>query len=90
MTVWRRDADGQWRCVVDLWNDPPAVTAAVKTSLKEAKETAVSGIRPARPYRSFRSSTTITSMGCEVSLTSACIWPGGSASSQYAFPLSQW
>lgn len=23
ITVWRRDADGQWRCVVDIWNDPP-------------------------------------------------------------------
>jgi ketosteroid isomerase-like protein len=24
ITVWRRDADRQWRCVVDIWNDPPA------------------------------------------------------------------
>ena len=23
MTVWRRDGDGVWRCVVDMWNDPP-------------------------------------------------------------------
>jgi uncharacterized protein (TIGR02246 family) len=23
ITVWRRDPDGQWRCVVDIWNDPP-------------------------------------------------------------------
>jgi len=23
VTVWRRDPDGQWRCVVDTWNDPP-------------------------------------------------------------------
>ena len=24
ITVWRRDVDGEWRCVVDIWNDPPA------------------------------------------------------------------
>ena len=24
VTVWRRDPDGQWRCVVDTWNDSPA------------------------------------------------------------------
>lgn len=24
ITVWRLDADGQWRCVVDIWNDPPS------------------------------------------------------------------
>lgn len=24
MTVWRLEADGVWRCVVDIWNDPPA------------------------------------------------------------------
>ncbi len=23
ITVWRRQQDGQWRCVVDIWNDPP-------------------------------------------------------------------
>jgi ketosteroid isomerase-like protein len=23
VTVWRQDADGQWRCVVDIWNAPP-------------------------------------------------------------------
>lgn len=26
VTVWRRDADGQFRCVVDIWNEPPAST----------------------------------------------------------------
>jgi ketosteroid isomerase-like protein len=24
ITVWRLEPDGQWRCVVDIWNDPPA------------------------------------------------------------------
>lgn len=23
VTVWRVDPDGQWRCVVDIWNAPP-------------------------------------------------------------------
>jgi ketosteroid isomerase-like protein len=23
LTVWRVDLDGEWRCVVDIWNDPP-------------------------------------------------------------------
>ena len=23
ITIWRREADGQWRCTVDIWNDPP-------------------------------------------------------------------
>ena len=23
VTIWRLEADGQWRCVVDIWNDPP-------------------------------------------------------------------
>ena len=23
-TVWRKDADGNWKCVVDVWNSPPA------------------------------------------------------------------
>jgi ketosteroid isomerase-like protein len=23
LTVWRREPDGQWLCVVDIWNDPP-------------------------------------------------------------------
>lgn len=30
ITIWRRDADGQWRCVVDIWNDPPVPTATAK------------------------------------------------------------
>jgi ketosteroid isomerase-like protein len=23
VTIWRLEPDGQWRCVVDIWNDPP-------------------------------------------------------------------
>lgn len=28
LTLWRRDADGQWRCILDMWNDPPVSEAA--------------------------------------------------------------
>lgn len=24
ITVWRKEADGQWRCVIDIWNEPPS------------------------------------------------------------------
>lgn len=24
VTVWRREQDGEWRCMVDIWNDAPA------------------------------------------------------------------
>lgn len=24
VTVWRREADGEWRCAIDMWNDEPA------------------------------------------------------------------
>lgn len=24
VTVWRKEPDGQWRCAVDIWNEPPA------------------------------------------------------------------
>ena len=30
VTVWRMDSDGQWHCVIDIWNDPPSPTTAVK------------------------------------------------------------
>lgn len=30
ITVWRLDPDGQWRCVVDIWNDPQPIAAANK------------------------------------------------------------
>ncbi len=23
ITIWRLEPDGQWRCAVDIWNDPP-------------------------------------------------------------------
>ena len=25
VTIWRREADGEWRCTVDIWNGEPAV-----------------------------------------------------------------
>jgi ketosteroid isomerase-like protein len=28
VTVWRVEKDGQWRCVVDIWNDAPPPAAA--------------------------------------------------------------
>jgi ketosteroid isomerase-like protein len=28
ITVWRRDPDGEWRCVVDIWNDAPPAPPA--------------------------------------------------------------
>jgi ketosteroid isomerase-like protein len=31
VTVWRQDADGQWRCVVDIWNAPPPPAEAAKS-----------------------------------------------------------
>jgi ketosteroid isomerase-like protein len=30
LTVWRKDADGQWRCIADIWNDPPRPADAAK------------------------------------------------------------
>lgn len=25
VTIWRRESDGEWRCVVDIWNAGPAI-----------------------------------------------------------------
>ena len=30
VTVWRLDPDGQWRCVVDIWNDAPTTAPPPK------------------------------------------------------------
>ena len=30
ITIWRLEPDGQWRCVVDIWNDPPVDASAAK------------------------------------------------------------
>ena len=30
ITVWRLEPDGQWRCVVDIWNSPPPDSATAK------------------------------------------------------------
>jgi ketosteroid isomerase-like protein len=29
VTVWRKDATGRWRCVVDVWNDEPPTPPGV-------------------------------------------------------------
>ena len=29
-TVGRVESDGQWRCAIDIWNDPPPATPAAK------------------------------------------------------------
>jgi ketosteroid isomerase-like protein len=29
VTVWRRETDGEWRCVIDIWNDGNPATGAV-------------------------------------------------------------
>jgi ketosteroid isomerase-like protein len=30
ITVWRLDADGQWRCTMDVWNQPPLPVTQAK------------------------------------------------------------
>ncbi len=30
ITVWRHDPDGQWRCVIDIWNAPPTSAPAAR------------------------------------------------------------
>ena len=27
ITIWRREPGGEWRCVIDIWNDAPAAPA---------------------------------------------------------------
>lgn len=26
LTVWRKNGDGAWKCVIDIWNSPPEAT----------------------------------------------------------------
>ena len=28
VTIWRREPDGSWKCVVDIWNDAPPAAAS--------------------------------------------------------------
>ncbi len=28
ITIWRLEPDGQWRCTMDIWNDPPAPSSS--------------------------------------------------------------
>jgi ketosteroid isomerase-like protein len=30
VSIWRRDADDQWRCVIDISNEEPLSAAAVR------------------------------------------------------------
>ena len=30
ISIWRLEADGQWRCTLDIWNDPAPATVAAK------------------------------------------------------------
>ncbi len=30
VTIWRRDKDGQWRCAVDIWNEPPVSSESIR------------------------------------------------------------
>lgn len=49
MTVWRLDPDGQWRCVVDIWNDQPPAAAAVKAASRELGPDRVRRVNVRRP-----------------------------------------
>jgi uncharacterized protein (TIGR02246 family) len=37
VTVWRLESDGQWRCAIDIWNDPPAASAPAAAAVPAAK-----------------------------------------------------
>ena len=67
-----------------------ALTMSVTQEASEEAHIAdiVESYTPLTRYLSVFSSTTITSIGRDVSFRSACICPGGSASSQYALPRS--
>ena len=34
VTIWRLEPDGQWRCVVDIWNDPPGAVPTAPPTVK--------------------------------------------------------
>ena len=51
LEIWRKQADGIWKCVVDTWNldEPVAAAAATQASAHGALPTPGSGASPAQP-----------------------------------------